>query len=158
MQLILKEVPMNKFLLSLTSVLLLSNTAVNAQSYEFEMIESDLESQICVTAATKGMKAAKNLASENGVYLSSYSNDFYCNAKSLNDFVNQYGKNQIKTILADSKETQLYAADENMESDLCIKAVELGLDAVKEQHENINSVRCNGRSIKQFVKKFSEKA
>jgi hypothetical protein len=148
---------MNKLLLSLSSVLLLSNAQVNAQNYEFEMVELDLESQICVLAAEKGMKAAKNLAIKNGVYLSSYSNDFYCNTKKLNDFVKQYGKANKNLTLTGTSETKLYAADENIESDLCVKAVELGLEAVKAMHKNVDSVRCNGRSIKQFVNKFSNK-
>jgi len=148
---------MNKLLLSLTSVFLLSNSQVNAQSYEFELVEIDLESQICIVAAEQGIKAAKDLASKNGIYLSSYNNDFYCNTKTLNKFIKQYGKVNTKITLNENKETQLYAADENMESDLCIKAVELGLEAVKAQHNNISSIRCNGKSIKQFVNKFSDK-
>lgn len=148
---------MKKILLSLSSLLLITNAQVKAQSYEFEMVELDLESQICIMAADKGMKAAKNLAAKNGIYLSSYSNDFYCNTKTLNDFVKQYGKVNTRITLDNITETKLYAADENMESDLCVKAVELGLDAVKEQHENVNSVRCNGKSIKNFVKKYSNK-
>ncbi|SFC13568.1 hypothetical protein [Pseudoalteromonas denitrificans] len=150
---------MNKLLLTLSGALFLTNVqASQTQSYEFEVVKMDLESQICIMAAQKGIKAAKTLASENGIFLSAYKNDFYCNSIPLNRFVKQYG-NEVSAVKSDTDlQIELFSADKNLESDLCVKAVKTGIEAVKTEHKNVDSLRCNGKSIKKFVKKYSEKS
>ncbi len=149
---------MNKLLLTLCGSFFILNANAAQQSYELEAVEKDLDSKICITGAQQGIKAAKSLAKESGIYIALNGNNFYCNNQTLGKFVNKYGAKTSTEKALSTPVTQLFAASDNTATDICLKAAENGYQATKAEHKNLNSISCNGQSVKKFAKKYSVKS
>lgn len=139
---------MKKLLLSLS--LLLTATAANAISdnAKFVAIDSSFETTLCVTAATKGFKAAYQEAEK---VSKEYAKSLYlntCNGVAIKQFA--LPKNtDVKTKLV-----KVVAGDQTAETKLCVEAATKGYDSVVAE-QNISSLRgivCNGKSIQHFAK------
>ncbi|WP_286235102.1 hypothetical protein [Thalassotalea sediminis] len=140
---------MKKVVLGLS--LALATTAANAISDNAKFIaqDSSVETNLCVTAATKGFAAAKYQA----LKIDSLSPHTFsltsCNGMSIKKFAKQFSK---VTVVVD-RTVKAVPADRSFESRLCARAANFGLVALaSESKYALRNVSCNGQNIVDFAK------
>ena len=138
--------------LLLAASLFVSVTAT-AQSNTYYSQDNKLESNLCVVSANEGFSAARKMAAKHGVYLSRYSKSILCNGQDIRDIA----KKEAATQSVVSK-VEVFAKDSHQETQLCMTAVKQGLQSVRKQIGNLNSLKCNGQSVTDFVKRYQNAA
>jgi hypothetical protein len=138
--------------LLLAASLFVSVTAT-AQSNTYYSQDNKLESNLCVVSANEGFSAARKMAAKHGVYLSRYSKSILCNGQDIRDIA----KKEAATQSVVSK-VEVFAKDSHQETQLCMTAVKQGLQPVRKQIGNLNSLKCNGQSVTDFVKRYQNAA
>ncbi len=143
---------MKKFTFTLS--LLLSATAAQAVSdnAEFYPLDNSADSQLCMTAATKGYQAALAQGKELGGKYSHFTKNTQCNGMSIKAFAKAHFKQNAEA--SEKPQVSLYAANHSQDSQLCLQAAKSGLAAVAKK-SNVKNLKCNGVSIKQFVKQVN---
>ena len=138
--------------LLLAASLFVSVTA-SAQSNAYYSKDNKLESNLCVVSANEGFSAARKMAAKHGIYLSRYSKSILCNGQDIRDIA----KEQTAVQPAASK-VEVFARDTHQETQLCITALKQGLQPVRKQIGNLNTLKCNGQNVTDFVKRYQNAA
>ena len=138
--------------LLLAASLFVSVTAT-AQSNTYYSQDNKLESNLCVVSANEGFSAARKMAAKHGVYLSRYSKSILCNGQDIRDIA----KKEEATQSVVSK-VEVFAKDSHQETQLCMTALKQGLQPVRKQIGNLNSLKCNGQNVTDFVKRYQNAA
>ena len=93
------------------------------------------------------------MAAKHGIYLSRYSKSILCNGQDIRDIA----KEQTAVQPAASK-VEIFAKDTHQETQLCITALKQGLQPVRKQIGNLNTLKCNGQNVTDFVKRYQNAA
>ncbi|MBH0027046.1 exonuclease III [Pseudoalteromonas sp. SWN29] len=138
--------------LLLATALLVSATA-SAQSNTYFSQDNKIESKLCVLSANEGFSAARKEAAQHGVYLSRFSKSILCNGEDIRDIAK-------KTTLssASAEKIEVFAKDAQQETQLCMTALKQGLEPVRQKIGNLNSLKCNGQNVTEFVKRYQNAA
>jgi len=137
----------------LLAVSLFVSVTAAAQSNTYYSQDNKLESNLCVVSANEGFSAARKMAAKHGVYLSRYSKSILCNGQDIRDIA----KKEEATQSVVSK-VEVFAKDSHQETQLCMTALKQGLQPVRKQIGNLNSLKCNGQSVTDFVKRYQNAA
>ena len=137
----------------LLATALLASASVSAKSNTYFSQDNKLESKLCVLSANKGFRAARKEAAQHGVYLSRFSKSVLCNGQDIRDIAKKVTSNQA----AESK-VEVFAKDAHQETQLCITALKQGLAPVRQKIGNLNSLKCNGQNVTEFVKRYQNAA
>jgi hypothetical protein len=129
------------------------SVTATAQSNTYYSQDNKLESNLCVVSANEGFSAARKMAAKHGVYLSRYSKSILCNGQDIRDIA----KKEAATQSVVSK-VEVFAKDSHQETQLCMTALKQGLQPVRKQIGNLNSLKCNGQSVTDFVKRYQNAA
>lgn len=146
---------MLKSLIAVSLIAASSHAVAQANTDKFFTVDNSIDSKICLTAAEQGFAAARKFANSNGLYISRFDTNFYCNGQPIDQFAAKFAKNNAVDVVNTPK-VSFYAADTNAESNLCIKALEEGLTSLKTNRQ-LKSLECNGVKVEQFIKRNSDK-
>lgn len=141
--------------LALATIAFTSN--VSATNVQLRPADTSFETKVCYTAATEGLKAAHDLVRNSEENFVRFTEVLSCNGKSLIRTARTFYKNQ-KTETETSPAKVRFVTDERVESQVCLDAVMMGVDAAFEKHGmKDRNIICNDLDIKSFAKKFSGK-
>jgi hypothetical protein len=132
---------------------LLASSSVSAQSNTYFSQDSSIESKLCVLSANEGFSAARKLAAKHNVYLSRFSQSIMCNGQDIRDIAKKYSTNNIT-----ENKVEVFAKDAQQETQLCMTALKQGLAPVRQKIGNLNSLKCNGQKVTDFVKRYQNAA
>jgi hypothetical protein len=141
---------------AITLALALSTSSTFASGVVFKPVLENLETQVCLTAATKGLSASKDLIADNKLNYSTYTSTLTCNGSSLSDFAEKYAQQtSIKPEVTVS--TMLVAKTLNSASKTCIDALVIGEEKAREKYGIIDEpISCNNQTISSFVSRYSK--
>ncbi|ATG77417.1 MULTISPECIES: hypothetical protein [Pseudoalteromonas] len=132
---------------------LLASTTVSAQSNSYFSKDNKIESKLCVLSANEGFSAARKEAAQHGVFLSRFSQSILCNGEDIRDIAKKGTTTEvIKT------KVEVFAKDTQQETQLCMTALKQGLAPVRQKIGNLNSLKCNGQKVTDFVKRYQNAA
>lgn len=141
---------MKKVVLGL--MLALSTAGVHAVSENTTLIAQDgsVETNLCMTAATKGYSAAKHQAM-NLDHLSAHQFSLTkCNGMPIKKFALEFSHTSQKTV---NRSAKVIAADQAAESRLCARAANFGFAALaNESRYTLRNITCNGQKIIDFAR------
>ena len=141
---------MKNLLTVLSLVLFASTVSASNSNVKFVSLDSSAESKICVLAATDGYRAAKKQAEK---MTNVYAHNITCNGQNIRDFSNSFKSQPAKAI---EKSVFIKPANKSIESQICAQAVKTGIESVVGSTKyDVNEMVCNGLSIRQFVKRYS---
>ncbi|CAM4339514.1 exonuclease III [Pseudoalteromonas ostreae] len=123
-----------------------SETASAAHYYN---ADHKIESKLCSISANEGFTAARKVAAQHGVYLSRYSKSILCNGDDIRDIAKK-----VDDEVRQEKVIEVFAKNSHVETQLCMTALKQGLAPVKEKIANLNSLKCNGEVVTEFVKRY----
>lgn len=123
------------------------------QAAQYFSADKKIESQLCTISANEGFSAARKIAHQHGIFISRHSQSILCNGEDIRDIAKKVNDNQRNV-----KAVEIFATNEQTETQLCITAVKQGLAPVREKIGNLNSLRCNGESVTDFVKRYQNAA
>ena len=132
---------------------LLVSSSVSAQSNTYFSQDNSIESQLCVLSANEGFSAARKLAAKHNVYLSRFSQSIMCNGQDIRDIAKKDSTNNII-----ENKVEVFAKDAQQETQLCMTALKQGLAPVRQKIGNLNSLKCNGQKVTDFVKRYQNAA
>ncbi|ATG58036.1 exonuclease III [Pseudoalteromonas sp. 13-15] len=132
---------------------LLASSSVSAQSNTYFSQDSSIESKLCVLSANEGFSAARKLAAKHNVYLSRFSQSIMCNGQDIRDIAKKDSTNNIT-----ENKVEVFAKDAQQETQLCMTALKQGLAPVRQKIGNLNSLKCNGQKVTDFVKRYQNAA
>ena len=132
---------------------LLVSSSVSAQSNTYFSQDSSIESKLCVLSANEGFSAARKLAAKHNVYLSRFSQSIMCNGQDIRDIAKKDSTNNII-----ENKVEVFAKDAQQETQLCMTALKQGLAPVRQKIGNLNSLKCNGQKVTDFVKRYQNAA
>ena len=139
--------------LTFASIMLFSSQVLASSNTQFVAVDTTLETNLCLVAATQGIDAARNTVDE----LSKHEFEaIICNNKSIVRFASQHRTKSIKN--ADTKVTayKFKTLDNSVETQLCAVAAQQGIEKARLiGGRNFKNIVCNGRSIAYFAKKYS---
>lgn len=139
---------MKNLLVALTLVLTTA-TATAATNVKFVTTDNSPASNLCVTAAQEGLKAAQKSSNE-------FIFSTKCNGKSIRAFANAYKVNAVELENASSKEYLVKPANTDKASEVCAQAAKTGVKSVIGTVDfDLRKIKCNGQSIYRFAKKYS---
>lgn len=135
---------------SLVSTLLIATSftaLAHSDNADFYAADTNPETEICLAAATSGLKAAKQKAKQFGPKYTYNLEQTYCNGMSIKSFA---FKAHTKS---KQPSTTVYATDDSYESMLCANVANNGLSQMqKHARYSLNNVQCNGKSLRSFAK------
>tara|TARA_B110000196_G_C20794612_1_gene497185 strand:- start:229 stop:660 length:432 start_codon:yes stop_codon:yes gene_type:complete len=137
----------------LLATALFASATVCAQSNTYFSQDNKLESKLCVLSANEGFSVARKEAAQHGVYLSRFSKSILCNGEDIRDIAK---KATVSTSSVDKVE--VFAKDAHQETQLCMTALKKGLAPVRQKIGNLNSLKCNGQNVTEFVKRYQNAA
>jgi hypothetical protein len=123
------------------------------QAAEYFSADKKIESKLCSISANEGFSVARKVASKHGVFLSRYSQSILCNGEDIRSIAKK-----IEMKNRDVKLIEVFAENDQTETQLCITAVKKGLEPVRAKIGNLNSLRCNGEVVTDFVKRYQNAA
>ena len=132
---------------------LLASTTVSAQSNTYFSEDNNIESKLCVLSANEGFTAARKEAALHGVYLSRFSQSILCNGEDIRDIAKKETFNKVTTT-----KVEVFAKDAQQETQLCMTALKQGLAPVRQKIGNLDSLKCNGQKVTDFVKRYHNAA
>ncbi|KTD97858.1 MULTISPECIES: hypothetical protein [unclassified Pseudoalteromonas] len=132
---------------------LLVSSSVSAQSNTYFSQDNSIESKLCVLSANEGFSAARKLAAKHNVYLSRFSQSIMCNGQDIRDIAKKDSTNNII-----ENKVEVFAKDAQQETQLCMTALKQGLAPVRQKIGNLNSLKCNGQKVTDFVKRYQNAA
>ncbi|WP_165742939.1 exonuclease III [Pseudoalteromonas sp. Z9A6] len=137
----------------LLATALLASATASAQSNTYFSQDNKIESKLCVLSANEGFSVARKEAAQHGVYLSRFSKSILCNGEDIRDIAK---KTTLSTVSAEKIE--VFAKDAQQETQLCMTALKQGLAPVRQKIGNLNSLKCNGQNVTEFVKRYQNAA
>jgi hypothetical protein len=132
---------------------LLATTTASAQSNTYFSKDNKLESKLCVLSANEGFSAARKEAAQYGVFLSRFSKSILCNGEDIRDIAKPVTLSNTSI-----ENVEIFAKDAEQETQLCIAALKQGLAPVRQKIGNLNSLKCNGQKVTEFVKRYHNAA
>ncbi|GAB0109592.1 exonuclease III [Pseudoalteromonas distincta] len=132
---------------------LLASSTVSAQSNTYFSKDNKIESKLCVLSANEGFSAARKEAAQHGVFLSRFSQSILCNGQDIRDIA----KKEATSTTAKVK-FEVFANDTQQETQLCMTALKQGLTPVRKKIGNLDSLKCNGQKVTDFVKRYQNAA
>ncbi|MBF7071932.1 ABC transporter ATP-binding protein [Glaciecola sp. MH2013] len=143
-----------KTLLSIALATSVFASSVSATNVQLRPADSTFETQVCFTAATEGLEAARTMVKNSGENFARFTSTLSCNGYSLERAARIFS--QKTTPVTPEKITKVkFITDEATESKVCRDAVLIGVDAALEKHDlSSPNIICNGRTIESFIKRF----
>jgi hypothetical protein len=87
------------------------------------------------------------------VYLSRFSQSILCNGEDIRDIAKKETFNKVTTT-----KVEVFAKDAQQETQLCMTALKQGLAPVRQKIGNLDSLKCNGQKVTDFVKRYHNAA
>lgn len=132
---------------------LLVSTTVSAQSNSYFSKDNKIESKLCVLSANEGFTAARKVAAQHGVFLSRFSSSILCNGVDIRDIAKKETASKVT-----KAKVEVFAKDAQQETQLCLTALKQGLAPVRQKLGNVDSLKCNGQTVTEFVKRYQNAA
>lgn len=123
-----------------------THTASAAQYFN---ADHKIESKLCSISANQGFTAARKVAAQHGIYLSRQSKSILCNGEDIRDIAKKRNDK-----IRQQKVIEVFAKNSHTETQLCITALQHGLASVKKHIADLNSLKCNGEVVTEFVKRY----
>jgi hypothetical protein len=143
--------------LAATITLTSATTFAASPQVVFKSVVNNLESQVCVAAASEGLAAAKALVVKNGLSFANFTNHVSCNGRSVVSFSKRYQAEETSVTAAPIL-VNLVATNNNAESKVCIDALTMGERAARVKHNVMGaSIKCNNKSLKRFVRDLEKR-
>lgn len=122
--------------------LVLASTNAFALSSNIEVVakNTSFETNLCVIAAKQGYQAVTEAAGNSHNLASTK-----CNGMDIKKFAKYFKPETAKKVVV----KEVVMGNKSKETQLCVKAVEEGVGAVGHK---VNTLKCNGQSVKSFVK------
>lgn len=76
-----------------------------------------------------------------------------CNGQDIRDIAKKDSTNNIT-----ENKVEVFAKDAQQETQLCMTALKQGLAPVRQKIGNLNSLKCNGQKVTDFVKRYQNAA
>lgn len=132
------------------------STIAETQEVRFKAVDQNLETQVCLKAATEGLAAAKTLVSQNDINFSFFNKSVTCNGESIRSFANLYFKSAEEADEVNKpKMVAVKAKNSNVESQLCLDALLIGEEQARQKHDLQGvAVICNNKPLSVFVRNF----
>ncbi|MFC3031232.1 exonuclease III [Pseudoalteromonas fenneropenaei] len=136
---------------SLSLIAVVTATAFSANAQVYVEANASVESKVCAVAANQGFDAAAKFARKYGMVVSRFSATLNCNGQDIRELANVSKTAAVGT----TKAVQLVAKQATEETQLCLKAVESGVNSLGFKS---HSLRCNNMPVKEFVKQYQHAA
>ena len=141
---------MKNLLVVLSLVLFTSAASASSSNVKFVSLDNSVESNICIIAAENGYRAAKKQVEKTS---NTYVFNITCNGQSLRSFSETFKYPAEKAI---EKSVLVKPANNSIESQICVQAVQKGMKSVvNTTNYDVKEMVCNGLSITEFVKRYS---
>ncbi|MCH2088761.1 MAG: exonuclease III [Pseudoalteromonas sp.] len=115
--------------------------------------DNSIESKLCSLSANEGFTAARKEAAKHGISMSRFSKSILCNGTDIREIAKKAQSQEV------AKATiEVFAKNEQKETQLCITALKKGLTPVREKIGNLNTLKCNGEAVTDFVKRYQNAA
>ena len=139
-----------KFIAMFVATISFSHVTHAAQFYS---ADQKIESKLCTISANEGFSAARKVAQQHGLFISRYSKSILCNGEDIRNIAKTTNDKQHN-----EKSIEVFAKNNQTETQLCITAVKEGLAPVRAKIGNLNSLHCNGEKVSDFVKRYQNSA
>ena len=115
--------------------------------------DNRIESKLCSLSANEGFTAARKEAAKHGISMSRFSKSILCNGTDIREIAKKAQSQE-----AAKAAVEVFAKNEQKETQLCITALKKGLTSVREKIGNLNTLKCNGEAVRDFVKRYQNAA
>lgn len=116
--------------------------------------DNRIESKLCSLSANEGFTAARKEAAKHGISMSRFSQSILCNGTDIREIAKKAQSQEAATKAA----VEVFAKNEQKETQLCLTALKQGLTPVREKIGNLNTLKCNGEAVTDFVKRYQNAA
>ncbi|WP_404340319.1 exonuclease III [Pseudoalteromonas mariniglutinosa] len=124
-----------------------------ASKTQYFTADNKIESKLCILSANEGFTAARKEAAKHGIALSRFSKSILCNGDDIRSIAKKVNVEQPA-----KRALEVVAKNSQQETQLCVAALKEGLAPVREKIANLNSLRCNGEIVTEFVKRYQNAA
>lgn len=115
--------------------------------------DNRIESKLCSLSANEGFTAARKEAAKHGISMSRFSKSILCNGTDIREIAKK-----AQSQGAAKAAVEVFAKNKQKETQLCITALKKGLTPVREKIGNLNTLKCNGEAVTDFVKRYQNAA
>ncbi|MBC7009104.1 exonuclease III [Pseudoalteromonas sp. BZK2] len=115
--------------------------------------DNSIESKLCSLSANEGFTAARKEAAKHGISMSRFSKSILCNGTDIREIAKKAQSQEVVKAAV-----EVFAKNEQKETQLCITALKKGLTPVREKIGNLNTLKCNGEAVTDFVKRYQNAA
>ncbi|WP_209328177.1 exonuclease III [Pseudoalteromonas sp. PA2MD11] len=115
--------------------------------------DNSLESKLCSLSANEGFTAARKEAAKHGISMSRFSKSILCNGTDIREIAKKAQSQEVAKAAI-----EVFAKNEQKETQLCITALKKGLTPVREKIGNLDTLKCNGEAVTDFVKRYQNAA
>ena len=115
--------------------------------------DNRIESKLCSLSANEGFTAARKEAAKHGISMSRFSKSILCNGTDIREIAKKAQSQE-----AAKAAVEVFAKNEQKETQLCITALKKGLTPVREKIGNLNTLKGNGEAVTDFVKRYQNAA
>lgn len=133
----------------------MASASVLSKEVVLKASDQTIATNICLVAATKGMKIAATVASENDINFRQFKSSASCNGLSLANFATKFRQYKASKKVAPKPSIILMANNTDIESQLCLDAVTMGERKARAKHSVIATVLCNHKDLPDFVRSFN---
>ncbi len=116
--------------------------------------DNSIESKLCSLSANEGFTAARKEAVKHGIAMSRFSPSILCNGTDIRELAKKAPSQHVPK----KAQVEVFAKNQQKETQLCITALKQGLTPVREKIGNLNSLKCNGEAVTDFVKRYQNAA
>ena len=125
-----------------------------ASNPQYFSADNRIESKLCSLSANEGFTAARKEATKHGIAMSRFSKSIECNGVDIRDIAKKAESQKATSKVS----VEVFAKNEQKETQLCITALKKGLTPVREKIGNLNTLKCNGEAVADFVKRYQNAA
>lgn len=115
--------------------------------------DNSIESKLCSLSANEGFTAARKEAAKHGISMSRFSKSILCNGTDIREIAKKAQSQEVAKAAI-----EVFAKNEQKETQLCITALKKGLTPVREKIGNLDTLKCNGEAVTDFVKRYQNAA
>ena len=115
--------------------------------------DNSIESKLCSLSANEGFTAARKEAAKHGISMSRFSKSILCNGTDIREIAKKAQSQEVAKAAI-----EVFAKNEQKETQLCITALKKGLTPVREKIGNLNTLKCNGEAVTDVVKRYQNAA
>ena len=115
--------------------------------------DNRIESKLCSLSANEGFTAARKEAAKHGISMSRFSKSILCNGTDIREIAKKAQSQEVAKAAI-----EVFAKNEQKETQLFITALKKGLTPVREKIGNLNTLKCNGEAVTDFVKRYQNAA